>query len=155
MVTLDLETYRRRFNKKIRLDSNTGCIEWAASTNGKYGLFWYEGRHEKAHRMAWFFEYGRWSDLNICHKCDNMICVNIEHLFEGSQKENVADMFAKGRENRARGERQGLSVLTEEKVKEIKALLKTGMKRIDIANLYGVADCTIGDIKAGRTWRHV
>lgn len=63
--------------------------------NGRKGI--------RAHRIGFFLAYGEISKPCICHKCDNPPCVNPEHLFEGSHKENKKDCLIKGRANSPSG----------------------------------------------------
>jgi len=55
----------------------------------------------KAHRFSFFLAHGRWPKLFICHHCDTPGCVRPDHLFEGTQADNMIDMAHKGRGRRA------------------------------------------------------
>jgi hypothetical protein len=60
---------------------------------GKKSYLWY------AHRLAWMFRYNSPipNGLNCCHTCDNTWCVNPEHIFLGTQRQNLEDARRKGR----------------------------------------------------------
>lgn len=76
-----------------------GCIEWVGGRTGYgYGQL-KEGRRTRlAHRVAWELRYGLIpTELCVLHRCDNPACVNVQHLFVGTHKDNTADMIAKGR----------------------------------------------------------
>jgi hypothetical protein len=77
-----------------------GCWEWtgALHRNG-YGAFKLrDGRQMLAHRFAWELANGAVPEgLNVLHQCDNRRCVRPDHLFVGTQRENIRDMVAKGR----------------------------------------------------------
>lgn len=90
---------RCRFFSKVTKAAN-GCHEWAASVfKTGYGQFAVSARKpETAHRMAWLLQRGEIPEgLQVLHKCDNRKCANVEHLFLGTQADNVADMMSKGR----------------------------------------------------------
>lgn len=94
-----------RFWSKV--EKSDGCWEWNASIfklTG-YGQFALEStRPINAHRMAWILEHGDIPDgMNVCHHCDNRLCVNPAHLFLGSQQDNMIDMTEKGRHVGTRG----------------------------------------------------
>ncbi|TAF00895.1 MAG: HNH endonuclease [Oscillatoriales cyanobacterium] len=90
----------------------------------------------------------------VCHSCDNPTCVNPEHLFLGTHKDNTQDMLRKNRE--ARGDKLPQTKLTSEQVKEIKLLLAEGsLNNGKIGKLFGVTSTTIWDIKNGITWKHI
>jgi hypothetical protein len=91
----------------------------------------------------------------VLHKCDTPSCVRPEHLFLGSNQDNVDDKLSKNRH--PRGEHTVKAILTDEDVKEIKQKLKFPYIGInnDLAEEYGVNHRTISGIKCGKTWTHI
>lgn len=80
------------------------CWIWQGSfyLNG-YGRMGINNKSYHAHRISYYLVYGEISRKNlICHKCDNPACVNPEHLFQGTSKDNIQDMVIKGRQNKKR-----------------------------------------------------
>ncbi len=95
--------------------SQNGCWEWTGSfSQNGYGRFSIHPKCYKAHRISYFLMHGEIpEDKFVCHKCDNPACVNPQHLYLGTAKENTHDMIEKGRLNRSRGENKGISYRKE------------------------------------------
>jgi len=87
-----------RFDSKVRQQPN-GCHIWVASKDAcGYGNFSTGTRWVRAHRFSYERAYGLVpSSLYVLHKCDTPACVNPEHLFVGTQADNMQDKIAKGR----------------------------------------------------------
>lgn len=82
-----------------RVAKGTGCWEWQGARVGRgYGHLRFGQKYTYAHRVAWELTNGRIpSGLVVCHRCDNPPCCRPEHLFIGTQAENLQDMAAKRR----------------------------------------------------------
>ena len=131
----------------------TGCWNWTGHVRKDgYGEFNFIKKYikiRKAHRVAFFLTYNEIPlGGNICHKCDNRKCVNPSHLFSGSQKDNIQDFFMKSR-NLITNHPSKLSILD---VKNIRVLIKNGVKIKDISKTFNVTDKSIACIKNGNTW---
>lgn len=107
-----------------------------------------------AHRASWELHNGPVPEgLMVLHHCDVRNCVNPEHLFLGTNKDNLEDCARKGRMHP--GEKNGMAKLRADQVKEIKILLESGTQRRMIAKRFGVHVGQIGKIARGEKWRHV
>lgn len=132
---------------------NPGCFEWKARRNsdgyGKITL----GRYFLAHRAAWWIHYGAVPEgLNVLHKCDNPACVNPDHLFLGTQNDNIQDMIRKGRKVYGvcpRGEAHGRAKLTAAQVAEIR---KDPRLSSVVSEEYGVSPSQIYRVRSGANW---
>jgi hypothetical protein len=150
-----------RFRTKYKV-LPSGCWDWSGSLNPQtgYGSFFFhkDGKSQPmgAHRASWILHIGPiHNGLHVCHHCDNPPCVNPDHLFLGTDKDNHADMKAKGRS--PFGSRSGRARLTEEKVIEIRRLYSTGRYIYrELAQMFGVSPTTIERANLGtRFWNHV
>lgn len=141
-----------RFLARVAPDPNTGCWLWTGGLFGNgYGHVVGRDGRGSAHRFAYTHFRGPIpSGLVVCHTCDVRACVNPDHLFLGTQADNVADRNQKGRH--ARGERIGGAKLTAAQVLEI---FQSSDCQRDLAARYGVEDKAIWRIRSGRRWAHV
>lgn len=87
-----------RFGMKTRRAAN-GCLEWIGAIGAAgYGMTTYFGKRASVHRLAWELQNGPIPPgMVVCHTCDNRKCVAIEHLFIGTQSDNIRDAWSKGR----------------------------------------------------------
>jgi hypothetical protein len=147
-----------RFESKVRRDRKAGCWLWRGSKRGGgYGQFSIKGKLHAAHRVAFELYNGPIPDgLCVCHKCDVRECVNPDHLFLGTQADNVRDRDEKGRTSKGKkhalAKRHALAKLTEAAVRDIRT---KRMTQVEFAKLYGVSPVTICLAQRGETWAHV
>jgi len=146
------------------------CWEWEENglNNRGYGQFSVNHQNTTSHRLSYRIFCGPIGALDVCHKCDNPRCCNPNHLFLGTEKDNMADKIrkcrcAKGVFNGAntkpymipRGENHGASKLTECKVHKIRALLENGVVQEVIARQFGINQTAVGFIKRRKNWKHL
>lgn len=136
------------FFSRVIPNGETGCWEWNGVITGNGYGHCRMLNERKAHRVSYRLHCGNISDGNvIMHKCDNRICVNPEHLQQGTHKENMADMKEKGRATKVKKPR-----LTEEQVKAI-YLSKSSISKL--TDEYGLNIRTIERIRSGRLWTSI
>ena len=135
------------------LKTETCWIWQAGKTTAGYGEIRFKGNPCYAHRVSWELSHGPIPEgFEILHKCDTPSCVNPEHLFVGTQSQNIRDCIRKGRRYDNSGEKHGRALLTSTQVKEIRNA--QGISQVKLANLYHVARTTIQAILYGNTWRN-
>jgi hypothetical protein len=162
-----------------------GCELWMLSCDKDgYGWAWFNGDTWRAHRLAYTAFLGEIpKGLGVLHICDTPSCVNPNHLYIGTSKNNSEDMVRRGRSSRgdkngtrlypekllrgnqhwthlhpeklARGEKQGHAKLTEEKVRYIFQLRKEGFNQKKIGEILSCKEETVNAILHRRNWKHV
>lgn len=141
-------TIEQAFTKYFVRGEAGQCWEWQGNrANTGYGRVSIEGKRMLAHRASYLIHYGYLpDDLEVCHSCDNRPCVNPEHLFLGTHRDNMADASAKGK---------SAVKLTQAMADEIRRLCAQGHRRqAAVARQFGVSPTTVTEIVLGRTWRH-
>lgn len=137
-----------KFNSYLSEPNPNGCIIWKGSKlqNGYGEVFFYK-RRRYAHRVCYEIHHGLiQKGMYICHKCDNRLCVNIEHLFLGTPTQNAHDMIQKNRHNwhaMIKVHKERNAKLKDNDIWQIKLLLLEGISRRDIAKKYNVVKGTI------------
>ena len=147
-----------RFWSKVDIRTPFECWPWKAATRKKdegYGAFWMNGRHHPASRVVWglIFEGKIEDGFEICHHCDNQNCCNPEHLFKGTRKQNNDDKVLKNRH--VFGERVHTTKLDPQKVNSIRWMLSQGIVRWKIANMFGISQSQVTNIKLGYHWKQL
>lgn len=162
-----------RFWLSVNKRGPDDCWLWTGATRGNgYGTFTVNRRSVGTHCFSYQLAYGAYSrQLCVCHNCpngDNPLCVNPRHLFLGTRRDNMLDMWAKGRgptgerhgmrrhpERRA-GEQCSYARLTAVQVIAIRARYQPGgAAACELATEFGISRATVHDIVARRRWKHL
>lgn len=127
-----------------------GCIIWLGNLDGGgYGTIRMDGKMVKAHRASWICQNGTIPDgMMVLHRCDMPLCINPDHLFLGTQSDNMQDMARKGRSNSA-GENNGRATITADTARQIRAASGTYN---EIARQFGIGKSMVGYIKNNKHW---
>jgi len=148
----NVKTLEERFLDKV-LKHQSGCWLWKGAHGGQgRPRIWDGVKAEYAARVAYRLYKGEINNLLVCHTCDNGLCVNPDHLFLGTHKDNSTDMVCKRRSTKGSKNRQ--AKLTEADIPDIKHRRLVLKQQINsIAKLYGVERRTISRIIHNQTWR--
>lgn len=143
-----------------KLENNTfyspdGCWIWTGAVNyqGGYGRL-VHNFIRGVHRISFTLFKGPIPPGKfVCHTCDNPICYNPDHLWLGTNAENMADKIKKGRDKT--GEDHPMAKITESQAKNVKGLLSIGLKPKLISKCRNISLRTIYGISSGKTWRQI
>ena len=141
----------------------TPCKNWGGYIlpNG-YGQFWDKERKQNVLVHRFFFEklVGPIPDgMQVCHHCDNKRCINVDHLFLGTQSDNMRDCVKKGRWKNNwphhLGEKHPSAKLTQKQVEDIRTRYSAGGTTLkELAKEFGVCFQTISWITTRGTWNY-
>lgn len=142
---------RRTIPPEIRfwakVSKTEGCWLWTASVNNKgYGEF-NSGNDVivYSHRFSWMIHFGEIpKKTGVLHKCDTPRCVRPDHLFLGTQLDNMRDMTLKGRNSQQK--------LTEVDVRYIRA---SNVSNKEIAAMFSLRHEYVWALRKGATWKHI
>lgn len=147
------ERFWSRVDKTPGLGRDGDCWEWTGTLRGGYPSMSVAGRIKKASHFAFFIVNHHWPNGILRHSCDNPLCVNIAHLKEGTQQDNINDKVLRNRQ--VKGSRHGNAKLTEAAVKAIRKLVEDGASCASVAPLYGVDKTSIQLIVRRKIWTHI
>jgi len=153
-----MRALEERFWSRVNIAGADECWEWRSTkqTYG-YGILKIKGKMKGAHRLAWLFTNGEIPNgLWVLHKCDNPSCVNPNHLFLGTARDNAQDRARKGRNGNQNGEQGNNSKLINEQVLEIHTKYRTtSITQRELATQYEISQSQINNIVRGKEWRHL
>ena len=126
------------------------------------------GKLDGAHRISWEIAHGCSipDGLNVLHKCNNRACVNPDHLYLGTQKENVRDAINGGtfrfvhlqpnqHQSVLKGEEKYNAKLTDDKVREIRKMRQSGKGCRELGRIFKVDHTIISEVANRKIWKHV
>ena len=152
------ESEQRRFWEKVRKGAEDECWTWTATTKGvpgkQYGNFTVKRdgmwKQVGAHRVSYEYAHGKIPPgLFVCHRCDNMLCVNPSHLFLGTALDNNLDMKSKGRTRC--GEAHWNAKISDAQVRSIIERARDGESQGSIGRSIGITQSTVSRIISGES----
>ena len=150
-----------------KVETGAGCWTWSGARKQRpwdYGVLGGTKKGEVgqlAHRVSWRLHHGPIPDgMKVLHHCDNPPCVNPEHLFLGSLKDNTQDMLEKGRHSlpidHSQGEKNPGAKLTEKQVVEMRNRYSLGgVTQQQLADHYNVCNALVSFIITRKLWRNI
>lgn len=160
----------KRFYEKV-VPVKTGCHIWSSRLNeqDKHGCLNVDGVSIPAYRISLEIKLGRkiGKGMQANHTCDVRACVNPDHLYEGTQKDNIRDAIKRGRfvpppppdpefpPPIRYGEDNNKAVMTELLVRQLRQDRKNGMTYKELSVKYGISQATVAQIATNKTWKGV
>jgi len=155
----------KRFWSQVVVKSKNECWVFKNQPSQIYGVYHYKiegGRKAvRPHRYAWIQHNGKIPDgLFVCHSCDTPKCCNPNHLWLGTNSDNILDRVMKfgpcsiGHIT-TMGEDHHSSKLTKDQVLDIRKRIKNGEKQNKLATKYNVSTVMISKIHLRKSWKHI
>lgn len=141
-----------RLINKTFFEPNCGCWLFIGHpTHNGYGLLMNpQGKVTTAHRVSWELHRGPIPEgMQVLHKCDIRCCVNPDHLFLGTNNDNIKDKVLKNRQSRLFGEKNPSVKLNRDKVLYIRKSEKSDR---ELSLKFNVSLSAIKSVKNGKTW---
>jgi len=153
-----------RFWNKVATAGDKQCWIWMGATNGKYGILGAGGRNKSpvyAHRVSWEIRNGKIPNgMYVLHSCDTPDCVNPNHLFLGTQKDNMLDCVKKKRHVSgygivSLGRRNSMAKLRDDQVRSLRRMRKSGCSLKYLSKRFGIAFQTVSKIARSDRYKDV
>lgn len=142
-----LENAVKRFNDNI--EKTESCWIWKGSLSRGYGMIFYK-KNMRAHRFSYFIHIGKLlMNYLVCHTCDNKLCVNPDHLYLGTPKDNSRD--ATERKRLKVGSDHHFSKLSDKDVNEI---IKSSESGVSLSEKFGISKTHVSRIRNKKNWIH-
>jgi hypothetical protein len=150
------EKQKERFWKRVDIQGKNDCWNWLGPKGQRgYGIFVITKNKKRSyfvpHRIAYTLVKGKPKHL-CCHICDNKLCCNPAHIFDGTYKDNMQDAVKKGKMCNTQGEKNPRSKLTQGKVNRIRKEIETS-NQTALAKKYNVCISTIHNIVKNKSWK--
>jgi hypothetical protein len=147
-----------QYDREARLQeyvvTSSGCWKWQGGTIAQgYGVIYPFDKAVRVHRLAYEVAHGHPPKGMVCHHCDNPLCINPAHLYDGTGQTNSDDKVRRGRQAHVSGERNGRSKLTASQVREIRRLSADGVSRAALGRRFGVVPSAISMIVHRQHWK--
>jgi len=140
-----------KISKYASPEAITGCILWSGPVSNGYPRISLFNKEYRVSRYVYKKIHGNFDEnLNVCHTCDNPLCINPDHLFFGTHTENQQDKFKKNRQ--AKGVTHGCSKLNDEQAATAKF---TSIKPTVLAKEFNCSATIIRQIRQGKYWKHL
>ena len=138
------------------VDKSDTCWLWTASkTKDGYGMWRYDNKTQRAHRISMMLDGRDPNGMCVLHSCDNPACVNPSHLSLGTQQDNLADMVKKGRARYTGNKKIGLPKLRKLTIDDARAIRASSMPQRKLATKNGVSYGVINCIMTNKTYKEI
>lgn len=148
-------------NMMARTKRVGACRIWTGNINKRtgYGNLWANGRTREAHVVSFELYHGPVpKGKGALHSCDVRSCIELDHLYAGTRKQNSMDMYSRGRNRNMKGIEHGMSKLTDAQIAEARRRYKPYDRQNStcaLAREFGVTQATMYSAVMRKTWAHV